>query len=240
MVKNLGPVTAVLLGGGSGERFGGDLPKQFLALGGIPLLVHSLRALEACDKVNFVVVVLPDVRPGFIENAVRTPKVRSVVSGGDSRQASLREGLERIPAETSIVLVHDAVRPLVTPNLLERVLEGVGGVYQGVVCAVPMEDALKEVSADHELLASKERRSLWRAQTPQAFLRDALEESLSRAEAEEVVCEDCSELLLRAGHRVRVVPGDPSNIKVTTPEDLLMGESLLAGSSEGAAGGQLR
>lgn len=225
-------VTAVVLAGGSGERMEARLPKQFLELAGRPLLAHSIRTLESCDYVASVVVVLPENRPSFIEEALRSQKIASVATGGTSRQASLGEGLMCLPEETEVVLVHDAARPLVTTSLIERVSAGFEGGYSGVVCAVPMEDAIKDVSFAGEVVGTPRREGLWRAQTPQAFLRSPLENALARADAEGVLCDDCSELATRAGYRVRVVMGDPWNIKVTYERDLTLCESIIAARPE--------
>lgn len=229
-----GFVTAILLAGGSGKRIGG-VPKQFLDVGGRPMLVHSLLALEATARVSAVVVVLPEVSPPFVGEAIALPKVRSVAIGGSTRQASLGEGLICIPDETAVVLVQDAARPLLTPGLVDRVLDGFDGSCEGVVCAIPVDDALKSVSlADQTVLESRSRSSLWRAQTPQAFLRACLEDSLARADARGLASEDCSEMAVRAGYKVRVVRGDRGNLKVTEQEDLRLCEALLAGPRPGS------
>jgi 4-diphosphocytidyl-2-methyl-D-erithritol synthase len=173
------------------------------------------------------VVVLPEERPGWIEGAVVLPKVACVVTGGPTRQASLGSGLACLPDETGIVLVHDAARPLVRPALVERVVEAVGGPFHGAVPALPLDDAVKEVSREGEVLSGRSRRGLWSVQTPQGFLREPLEEALARADAGGAVCEDCSEMALRAGYRVRTVVGDPLNLKVTRAGDLPRCESIL-------------
>ncbi|MGH2768224.1 MAG: 2-C-methyl-D-erythritol 2,4-cyclodiphosphate synthase, partial [Actinomycetota bacterium] len=126
------------------------------------------------------------------------------------------------------VMVHDAARPLLSSELVGRVLEALErGGADGVVCAIPLEDAIKEVSEQHGIARSAPREGLWRAQTPQAFRRDCLEDALARAEADGFVAADCSELATRAGHRVTVVEGDPWNLKVTRPEDLALCETIL-------------
>ena len=223
-----GPVTAVLLAAGLGERAGSDLPKQFLELGDRPMISHSLAALAATDLITSIVVVLPAERPSFVEDELQIEKVTAITDGGPSRQASLAEGLICIPDEASIVLVHDAARPLISTGLARRVIAGLDDQFQGSISAIRMEDALKEVTDEGEVVGGLPRRGKWRAQTPQVFERAALEESLSRADAEGRICEDCSEMLVRGGYRVRVVPGDASNIKVTTMADLNLAERLLA------------
>jgi 2-C-methyl-D-erythritol 4-phosphate cytidylyltransferase len=222
----MGPVTAVLLAGGQGFRAGSTTPKQFLDLAGRPLLVHSLLVFEATPEVTSVVVVLPDEVPDFVRGAIALPKVVSVTTGGAIRQASLAEGLACLPEETEVVVVHDAARPLVSPGLVGASLEALAD-WDGVVVAVPVEDAVKEVSSTSEIVRARTRSGLWRAQTPQVFLREALEDALARADAEGLVADDCSELATRAGYRVRVVPGDPWNLKVTRPQDLALCERII-------------
>jgi 2-C-methyl-D-erythritol 4-phosphate cytidylyltransferase len=220
-------VCAVLLGAGHGLRAGGETPKQFLPLAGRPMLVHSLLAFEQTLRVHSVVVVLCERRPPDLEAAIALPKVRSVVTGGDTRQESLRKGVSGLPVEASIVLVHDAARPLVRPALIERVLDALDGEHQGAIPAIPLEDAVKEVSEEGELVGSRDRSGLWRAQTPQAFFRGPLENALVRSLSEEVLYDDCSALAVRAGYRVRVVMGEPSNLKATRPQDLALCEALI-------------
>jgi 2-C-methyl-D-erythritol 4-phosphate cytidylyltransferase len=220
-------VTAVVLAGGSGERLG-SVPKQFIDLAGRPVLIHALLAFEATPEVAATVVVLPPERPAFIDRELSLPKVRSVTTGGPTRQASLGEGLICLPEETDVVLVHDAARPLVQPALITRVIEGVDASHEGALPAIPVEDALKEVTTEGLVVGRRARTGLWRAQTPQAFRRDCIEDALARADADGLVCEDCSEMAVRAGYRVQVVAGDPRNLKITRKEDLQVLEALLA------------
>lgn len=215
-------VTAVLLAAGSGERAGGRA-KQFLDLAGRPMVAHSLEAMEACPDIEAVVLVVPSSS----DMHYSTPKVCSNAAGGPTRQASLSEGIVCLPDETSMVLVHDAARPLTTPELFTRVIKAVDESVQGAVSAMPLEDALKEVSESGEVIAHRSRIGMWRAQTPQAFEREALEDSLARADATGLVADDCSQMLLAAGYKVRVVPGEPWNLKVTTLDDFRLCESIL-------------
>lgn len=215
-------------------RLGSRLPKQFVEVAGHPMIKHSIKAFEASALVDAVVVVLPEERPTFVDEELRSEKIASVTSGGAARQTSLAEGLACLPEESAIVLVHDAARPMITPALIQRVIEGVGNEFVGAVCGLPVEDAVKEVSAQGEIISTRRREGLWRAQTPQAFLRGPLEDSLARADAEGIVCDDCSEMVTRAGYKVRAVMGDPLNIKVTVKRDLILCEKLLAGRSAGS------
>jgi 2-C-methyl-D-erythritol 4-phosphate cytidylyltransferase len=136
-------VTAVILAGGSGERFGSPVVKQFLDLAGRPMLAHALLAFEQSPRVTATVVVLPRERPAFVDDELTGfPKVWSVTDGGPTRQASLGEGLICLPDGTDIVLVHDAARPAVQLSLIARVIGGLDDAYDGAGPALPVEDAL--------------------------------------------------------------------------------------------------
>lgn len=173
--------------------------------------------------------------PG-IDETCRLPKVHSITRGGPTRQSSLASGLARLPAETDVVLVQDAARPLLTDAQISNVLEGLAGGYDGAISAVPLEDSLKRAS-DGEIVATVSRESVWKAQTPQAFRRRALEKALKEAKEAGVEGTDCSELLTRAGSRVKLVEGDPLNIKLTRPADLRLAE-LIFQARAGAGPGE--
>lgn len=220
--------TAILLAAGGGERAGGRL-KQFLDLAGRPMIEHSLASMEACPEIHAIVVVVPDAtRADF-----STPKVTSVTPGGPTRQASLSEGMVCLPEATTIVVVHDAARPLATAELFSKAIAGADDSVSGAICAVPLDDAVKEVS-EGSVIAHRSRVGLWRAQTPQAFEREALEDSLARADAGGMAADDCSEMLLAAGYPVRVVRGEQWNMKVTTLDDLRLCEMILSARTPAA------
>jgi 2-C-methyl-D-erythritol 4-phosphate cytidylyltransferase len=207
------------------------LLKQFMDLSGKPVLIHSLNVIESAQEIDAAVLVLPQDRPRFIDQEIDQPKVCSITGGGPTRQASLSQGLVCLPDETDIVVVHDAARPLASPALFGSVVNGIRQGFHGCVAALTMDDAVKEVSSSGEIHGSRSKTGLWRAQTPQAFLRSPLEDALTRADAEGIEAEDCSELLIRAGYRVSVVEGEVSNLKVTRPKDLWLCESILASGS---------
>ena len=220
-------VTAIVLAGGSGTRLGADTPKQYLHVGDGMMLVHPLKVFETCPVIDAAILVLPkgdalqEPLPGDLE------KLIAQAEGGPTRQSSLAEGLIDLPDLTDVVLVHDAARPAVSAELVTRVLDGLEEGFQGCVPVIPMEDAIKEVSLNNELVRGVPKVGLYRAQTPQAFLREPLEDSLARCDADSFVAEDCSDMLLRSGYKVNTVEGDALNIKVTTLRDLALCESIL-------------
>ena len=215
---------AVIPAGGSGVRMGSDVRKQYLSLGGEPLLLRTLRPFLNHPSVEWVIVALPpqDVHaPPF-----PLPEGAVVVPGGTERGDSVRAGLAAVPDGADVVLVHDGARPLVTRAVVDRVLEAaVRGV--GAVAAVPVADTLKRVDESRGITGTLDRGGLWCAQTPQGFPRRLLVDAYRRAGEEGVAATDDAALVERYGGRVVVVEGDARNLKVTRPEDLRIAEALL-------------
>ena len=213
-------VWSIVVAGGSGRRFG--QLKQFSPLGGRLVLEW---AVEACRPHSAgVVLVLP-------ADAVGSDAPRhgadAVVAGGESRAASVRRGLAAVPAEAEVVLVHDAARPLTTPAVFEAVLgalaeDGVDGAVPGV----PVHDTIKQVDTAQTITATLDRTTLVAVQTPQGFRAAALRRAHAAGGTDGAT--DDAVLVEAAGGRVRVVPGDPANLKITTPDDLAAAERRLA------------
>jgi 2-C-methyl-D-erythritol 4-phosphate cytidylyltransferase len=216
-------VAAVLPAGGSGTRVGGT-PKQYLPLAGKPVLLRSLHPFLEHPEVEWVIVALP---PAHVEDPpVPLPAGVRVVPGGAERGESVRHALGAVPEVADVVVIHDAARPLLTADVLDRTLRAVvPGV--GAIAALPVADTLKRVDGEGRIVETIDRRGLWRAQTPQAFPRDLIVEAHRRAVAEGVTATDDAALVERYGGRVVVVRGDSRNLKVTRPEDMGLAERLL-------------
>jgi len=203
----------------AGCRLGLEHPKAFAKLGEDPLLAEPLRRLEDSDWIDGIVVVAP---PGWEEPAILLAeelgcgKANACVAGGATRAGSVRAGLAEVPADALVVLVHDAARPLVSDEVIERVLAPLSEGWDGVVPGLPVSDTVKRVGPDGGVLETVARDSLYAVQTPQAFLADVLR----RAVAGEAEATDCAGLVEAAGGRVKVVEGDPRLLKVTTADDL--------------------
>jgi 2-C-methyl-D-erythritol 4-phosphate cytidylyltransferase len=218
-------VWAVVAAAGSGERLGLDRPKAFARLGELPLLAQSLARLDTSEWVDGIVVA---AAPGWEEPAillaeeVAAGKVAACVTGGSTRAESVRRALGEVPADAVVVLVHDAARPLLPAEVLDRVLSPLSEGWDGVVPALPLADTVKRVRAD-EVVETLDRTGLVAAQTPQAFVAD----TLRRAIAGDGDATDCAALVEAAGGRVKVVPGDRRLVKVTTREDLELLRSWL-------------
>ena len=224
-------VAAVVPAAGAGERLGGSTPKQFASLGRVPVLVHTLRALEA-SSVEAIFVVVPPGQVRWCRQKLVRPygflKVRAVLAGGASRGGSVRRGVERVPPKFDFLLIHDGARPLVTPSLIEQVIAAAKEAG-AALSAVPEVDTVKAGARGGWVHRTLRRDRLWRAQTPQAFRASLFREALRRASREGYDGTDDSSLAERAGYRVRVVEGDPNNIKITTPMDLALAGLLLKG-----------
>jgi 2-C-methyl-D-erythritol 4-phosphate cytidylyltransferase len=215
---------------------GQKTPKQFLTLGGLPLLVHSLRVLEAADAVAAIVLAVPKAEMDYcrseIVSACKFKKVQAVVEGGEERQDSVGLGLDAVGAEADIVLVHDAVRPFLTTDMVARVIAA-AGKHGAAIVAIPMRDTVKRVGADGLIDETVDRKPLWSAQTPQAARRAWLQEAHRKAKQDGFRGTDEAQLIERLGHRVAIVEGSTENIKVTRPEDLMIAEAILASRSGG-------
>jgi 2-C-methyl-D-erythritol 4-phosphate cytidylyltransferase len=214
-------VWAILVAAGRGERLGLDRPKAFANLGDEPLLAEPLRRLEACPWVDGIVLVAP---PGWEEPAILLAeeegcgKVHACVMGGETRSDSVREGLAEVPDDALVVLVHDAARPLVSDEVVERVLRPLTEGWDGVVPGLPVGDTLKRVGSDGGVEETVSRDGLWAVQTPQAFAAHAFRQALANDSL--VQATDCAGLVEAAGGRVKVVEGDPRLLKVTSAADL--------------------
>ena len=223
-------VGAVIAAGGGSRRMDG-VDKIFAAVAGRPVLWHVLQVFQACDRVDQVVVVLSSAS---VERGLRLveeggfSKVTAVCAGGRRRQDSVAEGLKRLD-RCDWVLVHDGARPCLTVDLIERGL--VEARQTGAaIAAVPLKETVKVVDAEGLIQSTPRRESLWAAQTPQVFRFDLLAEAYWKTTQE--VTDDAS-LVEASGHKVRVYMGLYDNMKVTTPEDLALAETILRMRHEG-------
>ena len=224
-------VVALVPAAGRGLRMGGAVPKQFLSLGGEPLIVQSLRTLQASPVVDQIVLAVPFADVEYCKDEIvsryRFTKVAKVVAGGAERQDSVRYALTQIPSDTEIVLIHDAVRPFVTQRMIEEVVAAARKEGAAII-ALPMRDTVKQVRTDGTIERTVDRTPLWLAQTPQAFRRNWIESAHKKAHAEGIRATDDAFLVEWLGYSVAVVEGSGENIKVTRPEDLVIGEAILA------------
>ena len=221
-------IAAILPAAGLGTRMGHETPKQFLELDGVPIVILSLRRIAACPLITDIVVatrgeVIERLNARIREENFKQPVV--VVKGADSRQGSVSQALKHIPEETELVVVHDAVRPLVTVEQITRVIEEARRC-KAAILAIPAMDTVKEVKRaslpeDVALItATIPRERVVLAQTPQVFETRLLKQAFADAEAEGVSASDEAGLIEKLGHDVHVVQGSERNIKITKPADM--------------------
>jgi 2-C-methyl-D-erythritol 4-phosphate cytidylyltransferase len=217
---------ALLVAAGRGERLGSDGPKALVMLGGHPMIEHSMRALRAVPEIDHVVCALP---PG-----ITAPAGAHGVQGGEHRSLSVKNALRHAGEHADVIVVHDAARPLVTPEIFRACLDELAGCdCDAVIAAAPVADTLKEAGSDGVVTRTVDRARLWAVQTPQAFRRDALERALDADPGTLAGATDDAALVEAAGGEVRVVAAPRENFKVTTPEDLRLAELVLRGRVRG-------
>ncbi len=223
-------VSVIIPAAGMGSRMASPVSKQFLALGGRPILAHTLAIFEKHPAIDQVFIVAPRAEIDHCLSEVVQPfgfaKVRQVVPGGAERQDSVRLGLQACgAADDDLVLIHDGVRPFFPAGLVDEVI-GTARESGACIVAVPVKDTIKLVEGG-QVRQTPVRKSLWQAQTPQAFRFELIRRAHEQAHAAGFLGTDDASLVERLGHPVRVVRGSYRNIKITTPEDLVLGESFL-------------
>lgn len=227
---DISPSAAIIPAAGASARLPGGTRKQFRLLAGKPLLVHTLERVWLAEVVNFVVVAVPEDDLGatreLLQPLAPTGVELHLVAGGATRQASVAAGLEAMPQDTQVIVVHDAVRPLFEPRWIWETV-ALCRDYDGAIVAVPSTDTLKDVETaptasgrcSGTISRTIPRTSVWRAQTPQTFRADILRRALRHAEDTGLAGTDEATLVEAVGGRIAVVEGSPGNIKVTTPDD---------------------
>ena len=221
---------AIIAAAGAGTRMASDRPKQFLLLAGQPVIFRTLQVFEECDSIAEVIVVLPAAESaGFLSLAAKygVRKVTRVVPGGVTRADSVKRGLLAIRSATAeIVAVHDGVRPFVTVDEINRTVAAARSDGAAILVA-PVTDTIKEIGSA-SVLRSLDRSVLRRALTPQCFRYELLREAYQQADVNDASLTDESALVEKLGRPVSVVEGSARNIKITTAEDLLIAEAILA------------
>jgi 2-C-methyl-D-erythritol 4-phosphate cytidylyltransferase len=223
---------AILLAAGAGRRVGAEEPKAFLPIGGRPILAVAVGAAAASPSVSSVVITAPDgweARARACVDGCGVPVL--VVTGGATRQASVRAALEAVPPGTDVVAIHDAARPFAPPDLFTEAIDTVSEATPGVVPVTPVTDTVKRVS-DGRVVGTLDRQRLVLAQTPQAFDLDVLRTAHRVAAAAGSQLTDDAAALEEAGAAVVTIPGDPSNVKITTLLDLANADARMGGTDD--------
>jgi len=221
---------ALIPAAGQGKRMGAVRSKPYLLLDGKPILLHTLLELEGCPLIDEVVLI---VERGEIEHArasvvkeFKLQKVSTVLAGGLKRQDSVWEGLKAVKDDCDLVMVHDGVRPFISQEILARAVQGAIDCGASIV-GMPAKDTVKLVSAQKEVLETPDRTSVFLVQTPQTFKRAIVLKAYREAMRDGFYATDDAALVERLGLPIKVVEGSYENIKITTPEDLALGELIL-------------
>lgn len=219
---------AVIVAAGSGKRFGGKTPKQFLEILGKPLIIHTIQRFESCPEIDEIILVLPSTENAkFLQIAGKynLKKLSKIIAGGNTRAESVRKGLSAIRAATAeIVAVHDGARPLVS---IEEISETVKRAKEtGAACLVSaVTDTIKEFK-DGKIVGTIDRSTLRRAVTPQCFRYEIIKRAFENADLSAAATDECF-LVEKLGYEITIVEGSAKNIKITHREDLILAESLL-------------
>lgn len=233
MLDSLMSVLAIIPAAGVGVRMGGGTPKQFLSLEGLPIFVHTLRKFVACNSIDEIYLVLrsedmeraqKDIHREHFSKSVR------LIAGGATRQETVALALEEAPPATELVVVHDAVRPFVQPDMIQRVIEA-ARKDGAVILGIPSVDTVKQIEG-RSILGTLPRERVVLAQTPQAFRYEIIKEAYARTERDGFHGTDESSLVERLGHPVRVIMGSDRNIKITKPSDLPLARLYIAQERE--------
>lgn len=227
---------ALIPAAGMGKRMGASVNKQYLLLDGMPIVARTIAVFENSPLIDSIYLVIPAEEIPYcrehVVDAYDFRKVAGIVPGGEERQNSVMNGLNAMKSHVSaedIILIHDGARPLITETLIQKVIQ-TAAREDGALVAVPVKDTIKSVS-DEIVTGTPERQSLWQAQTPQAFRFSVIHTAHLQAVADRYTDTDDSSLVERRGGCVRIVSGDYRNIKITTPEDLVLAEAFLASAA---------
>lgn len=224
---------ALIPAAGMGRRMGASINKQYLHLGGMPIVARTISLFEQCSFIDAIYLVIPADEIPYCRTEVVAAcgfrKVAEIVPGGRERQNSVMNGLNAIGRRAGgddMVVIHDGVRPFITQTLLRESID-VARTCDGALVAVPCKDTIKTVK-DGIVIGTPPRESLWQAQTPQTFRFGLIHQAHLAAEEEGFMGTDDTSLVERNGGSIRIVTGDYRNIKITTPEDLILAEAFLA------------
>jgi len=215
---------AVIVSAGKGHRFMEGRKKQFHFLGEKSILAHTLDKFETCPLIRSILLVVGQEDMDYCLKEViekyKFQKVSQIIPGGKRRQESVKNGINALPKDADIVVIHDGVRPFVTQGMIEDSIHSAVR-YGAVVLAMPVKDTIKMSNPNGTVLKTLDRESLWQVQTPQTFQVNIIKEAYCRATEDGFIGTDDASLVERLGVKVHILPGSYTNIKVTTPEDLL-------------------
>jgi 2-C-methyl-D-erythritol 4-phosphate cytidylyltransferase len=222
---------AIILAGGAGKRMGAATNKQFLLIDKKPIIVHTLQIFEDCRSIDGIYLVVNQKDLTLIQEEIletyRFNKLMKLVIGGKLRQDSVRNGLEAIETPCDIVIIHDGARPLISPSFIEKGIS-LMEVFDAVIPALPVKDTVKVVSKEGFVSKTLARDSLWNVQTPQTFKYELIMKAYRDGTAKKIHGYDDATFVEHMGKKIKVLEGSPYNIKITTPEDLIIARGILS------------
>lgn len=223
-------IVAIVPAAGRGIRMNHSLPKQYLPLGGKPIIARTFTVLEKFPLIDEILPVVRNEEKEYCRREIiekyNLTKVHRLVEGGEKRQNSVYNALEKIEADTDLVVIHDSVRPFVTEDILMEAIAQ-ASAHKASVVAIPITDTVKEAKLHGFVKRTLRRENLWSVQTPQVFDYELILRAHKRAREENFIGTDDASLVERIGCSVKVVEGSPDNIKITTAEDLIIAEAIL-------------
>ncbi|KGG80109.1 2-C-methyl-D-erythritol 4-phosphate cytidylyltransferase [Caloranaerobacter azorensis H53214] len=223
-------ISVIVPAAGMGKRMNSKINKQFIKIKDIPVLARTLMEFNKCDYIDEIIVVTRYDEIDFCQKEIiekyKLDKVKKVIQGGKERQDSVYNGLKEVNKKSDIVLIHDGARPFVKRNIIEENIK-FALEYGACVTGVPVKDTIKKVDLNGEIISTPNRKELWAIQTPQTFRYDLILKAYEKAKLDNFLGTDDSMLVERMGYKVKIVMGDYSNIKITTPEDLIIAETLV-------------
>ena len=221
---------AIIVSAGKGQRFMEGRKKQFFLLADKPILTHTLDKFENCPLIDSILLVVGQEDMDYCLKEIieknRYRKISQIVPGGKRRQDSVKNGMDALSRDANIVVIHDGVRPFVTREMIEDSIHSAQR-FGAVVMAMPVKETIKMANADGTVLKTLDRESLWQIQTPQTFQAHVIKEAYQKATENGFVGTDDASLVERLGMKVHILPGSYTNIKITTPEDLILANLFL-------------
>lgn len=222
--------TAIIVAAGKGTRMNARMNKLFMLINGKPLLAHTLQIFQSCKAIDSIIIVTGREEMQLCKEQILDTygfdKVDKLVCGGGERQQSVRNGIIELDENCSIVVIHDGARPIVSDDIIERCMEG-AELYGAVSAGMPVKETIKLVNEEDFVEYTPERERVWITQTPQAFKKDIIREAHEIADIKGIKGTDDAFLVERMGIKVKMIEGSYENIKVTTPEDLIIAETIM-------------
>ncbi|MFZ5353630.1 MAG: 2-C-methyl-D-erythritol 4-phosphate cytidylyltransferase [Bacillota bacterium] len=221
--------TTIILAAGKGRRMKSDVNKLLMSIAGKPVIEYTLDAFESCDEVHEIILVTSEDEYAYyndLKGSSHYSKIKSIVIGGAERQDSVYNGLMKISGECEIVLIHDGARPFVTKDIITACIAD-AKLFGAASAGMPVKDTIKIVSAKGTVNYTPRRDNIWITQTPQSFQREVIMEAHDRAKEQCFSGTDDAVLAERAGYTVKMVEAGYENIKITTPEDILIAEAII-------------